>query len=269
MSAEPVHAVRALTEQLSRLPGVRTASELFAGHPPHPVDAVLQPLFRRGGLPRGEIVQVTGPHAFSLALASCAEASREQHWCAALGMGEPAVAGIADFGVDLSRFINLQTPPKDWLRVASILIEAFDILIVRPSFAPTPAERGRLAAKVRERRMSIVVLDEFPGSAERLRVDDLEWAGTARGTGRLERCTVTVRNPHTGAHVLLLPGASGQASREDAEAAPAFGPVRESASDREPESAQEPAPPVPVPLPVPSPAGRIAPEPSGWRIRGV
>jgi hypothetical protein len=209
MSAEAVHSTSALTEQLSRLPGVRTATELFSGYPPHPVDRPLQPLFRRGGLPRGEATQLTGAHAFSLALAACAAATREQQWCAVLGLGEPAVAGIADFGIELDRFVSLRTPPQDWLRVTSILVESFDILIVRPGFAMSPGERNRLLAKVRERRMSLMVLGELPGSGEQLAVRSTRWTGTCRGIGRLEQCTVEVHSPRTGTHSLLLPAASG------------------------------------------------------------
>lgn len=213
MSADPMHAISALTEQLTRLPGIRTASELSAGHPPYAVDAPLRPLFQRGGLPRGEIIAVTGEHSFSLALAACAAATREQLWCAVLGMGEPAVAGIADFGIDLSRFVNLRTPLQDWLRVTSILVESFDILIVRPGFTPTPGDRQRLLAKVRERRMTLITLDDFPGTGERLGVRDVHWEGTGRGAGRLEQCTVTIRGSRTGTHTLLLPASSGRAER--------------------------------------------------------
>ncbi|WP_101650177.1 porin [Brevibacterium ihuae] len=225
MSAEPAHSMSALTEQLTRLPGIRTASELFAGCPPHPVDAPLAPLFRRGGLPRGEIVAVTGEHAFSLALAACAAATREQLWCAALGMGEPAVAGVADLGIDLAHFVSLRTPAQDWLRVTSILVESFDILIVRPGFDASPGERQRLLAKVRERRMTLITLEDVPGAGERLRVGGLRWEGTDHGSGRLEQCTITVRAARTGTHTLLLPAASGRAERPAPARGPAMGPA--------------------------------------------
>ena len=131
MSAAPV------IEQLSRETGISTAAALFDKIPPHPVDPVLSPLFRRGGLPRGELVTVTGELSLSCGLATIAAATREQKWCAGIGLGEPSVSSIADLGVDLDHFVNLATPGEDWLRVASILIESFDIILVDPGFAPS------------------------------------------------------------------------------------------------------------------------------------
>ena len=52
MSAAPV------VEQLSREMGISTAAALFDQYP-HPIRWILcSPLFRRGGLPRGELVTV-------------------------------------------------------------------------------------------------------------------------------------------------------------------------------------------------------------------
>ncbi|MYM18961.1 porin [Brevibacterium sp. 5221] len=211
MSARPAADLQALTAQLSSLPGVRTGRELFAQRPAFPVSEVLGPLFARGGLPQGEIVQFTGPHALSLALASVARATREQHWAAAVGVGEPAVASVADFGVDLERFISLRTPGEDWLRVVSILVETFDIVIARPAFAPSAAQRARLAAKVRERRMTLISLGPFAGAAEQIATEPGQWTGTSAGWGRLRRCAVTATHPRTGAHRLLLPADTGAA----------------------------------------------------------
>ncbi|NNV10135.1 porin, partial [Geobacillus sp. MMMUD3] len=133
---------------LSREMGISTATSLFDGHPPRPVHPVLAPMFRRGGLPRGEIVSFTGGQSLTCALAAIAASTQEQKWCAGIGLGEPAVSSIADLGIDLGHFVNLATPPQDWLRVASILIESFDILLIDPAYLPSPGERARLLAKV-------------------------------------------------------------------------------------------------------------------------
>ncbi len=108
MSAAP------LIEQLSREMGISTATSLFDGHPPRPVHPVLAPMFRRGGLPRGEIVSFTGGQSLTCALAAIAASTQEQKWCAGIGLGEPAVSSIADLGIDLGHFVNLATPPQDW-----------------------------------------------------------------------------------------------------------------------------------------------------------
>ena len=202
MSAVP------LVEQLSREMGISTATALFDGHQPRPVDPVLAPIFRRGGLPRGEIVTLTGGQSLSCALATIAAATQEQKWCAGIGLGEPAVSSIADLGVDLDHFVNLATPAEDWLRVASILIESFDILIVDPGFRPSAGERARLLAKVRERKISLISLEPMPGSTEQIEITDTQWSGTGHGHGRLRSCLVTARS-QTGIHRFLLPGPEG------------------------------------------------------------
>lgn len=188
--------------------GISTASSLFDGHPPRPVHPVLAPLFRRDGLPRGEIVSLTGGQSLSCALATIAESTREQKWCAGIGLGEPAVSSIADLGVDLDHFVNLVTPPQDWLRVASILIESFDILLVDPAYQPSAGERARLLAKVRERKMSFISLTPLQGSTEQIEITDVHWSGTDHGHGRLRSCLVEARS-QTGVHRFLLPGPEG------------------------------------------------------------
>jgi hypothetical protein len=202
MSAAPV------VQQLSREMGISTATALLDRIPPHPVDPVLSPLFRRGGLPRGELVTVTGELSLSCALATIAAATREQKWCAGIGLGEPAVSSIADLGVDLDHFVNLATPGEDWLRVASILIESFDIILVDPGFAPSAKERARLLAKIRERRMSLISLRPLSGSTEQIAITDAHWSGAERGRGRLRSCLVRARS-QTGTHRFLLPGPTG------------------------------------------------------------
>ncbi|MGC2941593.1 porin [Brevibacterium sp. FAM 24638] len=202
MSAAPV------IEQLGRETGISTAAALFDKTPPHPVDPVLSPLFRRGGLPRGELVTVTGELSLSCGLATVAAATREQKWCAGIGLDEPSVSSIVDLGVDLDHFVNLATPGEDWLRVASILIESFDIILVDPGFAPSASERARLLAKIRERRMSLISLRPLSGSTEQIEITDTRWSGAEHGRGRLQSCLVRARS-QTGTHRFLLPGPSG------------------------------------------------------------
>ena len=118
------------------------------------------------------------------------------------------MSSIADLGVDLDHFVNLATPGEDWLRVASILIESFDIILVDPGFAPSASERARLLAKIRERRMSLISLRPMSGSTEQIEITDTRWSGAEHGRGRLQSCLVRARS-QTGTHRFLLPGPSG------------------------------------------------------------
>ena len=246
--------------------GISTAAALFDGIPPHPVDSVLSPMFRRGGLPRGELVTFTGGQSLSCALATIAAATKERKWCAGIGLGEPAVASIADLGVDLDHFVNLATPSEDWLRVVSILIESFDILLVDPGFLPSASERARLLAKIRERRISLISLRPMSGSTEQIEITDTQWSGTSHGHGRLRSCLVRARS-QTGIHRFLLPGPTGTpAEAPSVTQAPVVTPVHMTAGA----GAAEPVPAgtsahVPAGASVAVPAGTSAGVPAGTR----
>ncbi len=208
-----VHAVPAALAQLRRLPGVSTARDLADAKPAFPVVSALRSVFPTG-LPRGEVTEIVGPQALSLALAAVARLSAEDHWTAAVGVGEPAVQAIADYGISLSRFARVEVDARDWLRAVSILVESFSAIIVRPGFSLTPTEQARLRAKVRERRMSLLVVGSSrqpKGTADRtVSVSAPRWAGLAQGTGALSECAVTVDRDRERVH-LLLPGSSGRA----------------------------------------------------------
>lgn len=199
-------------QALRNLPGVHTARELSRPHPVYPVAGALEPVFAHAGLARGQAAGMTGRHALTLGLAAAATATQEGSWCATVGVGEPAVAACRDLGIDLDHYVNVLVSGADWLRAVSILVESVDIVIARPPFRLTDSERRRLLAKVRERRMSLVILGQMPGTAESLTADPQHWHGTAHGTGRLLECRVQVHNPHTGTHQLLLPGPNGRAA---------------------------------------------------------
>lgn len=208
-----VHAVPAALAQLRRLPGVSTARDLADAKPAFPVVSALRSVFPTG-LPRGEVTEIVGPQALSLALAAVARLSAEDHWAAAVGVGEPAVQAIADYGVSLSRFASVEVDARDWLRAVSILVESFSAIIVRPGFSLTPIEQARLRAKVRERSMSLLVVGSSrqpKGTADRtVSVSAPRWVGLAQGAGMLSECAVTVDRGRERVQ-LLLPGASGRA----------------------------------------------------------
>lgn len=218
-AADAVADARALTQKLSRSLGIPTATTLIDRARPRPVGSALQGLFARGGLPPGEVVSIDGRAVLSLALACCAETTRDGGWCAGIGLGAPAAAAMQDMGVDLSRFVRLDTPAQDWMRVTSILLESFDVLVVAPGFSASAGDRARIAAKLRDSRATLILLNgagavkdrgsAFPGSSERLTVLEESWEGTDSGTGRLRSRTLRLRSAHTGEHTLVLPDPRG------------------------------------------------------------
>lgn len=191
-------------DRLRRIPGVRTAGELTRSV--LPVTPEIAPVLSHGGLPRKEIVTIQGSPAFSLALALSANATQEHHWCASIGVGTPAVAGLRDFNIDLEHFVNVSVDPTDWLHALSILIDTFAIVITRP-LRLTPTQVSRLYAKVREKDMTLLCMGSFPHAGERLTVGQATWDGIDHGAGCLHSCRVRVVNPATGVHTVTLPNA--------------------------------------------------------------
>ena len=241
-SAQAVEDARALSQRLSQSLGIPTATSLIDRAQPRPVSPALSRLFVRGGLPRGEVVQVNGRSGLSLALACCAQTTQDGGWCAGIGLGEPAASAMRDLGVHLPRFVCLDTPAQDWMRVASILIESFDVLVVDPGFDAAAGERARIAAKLRDSQATLILLGRarssashspaprssiphasvrrssapsFPGSTEHLSVLSETWEGTHAGTGRLRRRTLQVHSARTGEHTLFLPDPQGSVTAQD------------------------------------------------------
>ncbi|MCQ9366759.1 hypothetical protein NQ038_09540 [Brevibacterium sp. 50QC2O2] len=219
---------------LSSLPGIGYAATLT--RPTFPVTGVLQRLFAHGGLPRGGILTISGPHALLLALATAAGATAQGTWCATLNIGSTSTRTILDLGIDSDHFVDVQVPPGDWLRATSILLESIDILITRVPFHLTGGEEQRLAARVRERSAGLVLLTPAPGThagphrparqggrpADRdsLTVSGCHWTGLGQGCGRLREARITVDNPTTGRHSLLLPDHHGRAGATHAPETP-------------------------------------------------
>ena len=241
-SAQAVEDARALSQRLSRSLGIPTASSLVDRVQPRAVSPALSRLFARGGLPRGEVVQVSGRSGLSLALACCALTTQDGGWCAGIGLGEPAASAMRDLGVHLPRFVCLDTPAQDWMRVASILIESFNVILVDPGFDAAAGERARIAAKLRDSQATLILLGRtrssaprlsaphasaphtsvrrssapsFPGSTEHLTVLSEASEGTHAGTGRLRRRVLQVHSARTGEHTLILPDPQGSVAVQD------------------------------------------------------
>ncbi len=129
------------------------------------VDA-LGALFPGGGLRRGSTVTVDGTApgsgATSLLLSLLAGPSGEGAWCAVVGLPELGLAAAAEIGIRLFRLALVPTPGPSWPTVSAALLDACDLVAVRPPVRVRPMEARRLAARTRERGSVLVVI---PGRA--------------------------------------------------------------------------------------------------------
>jgi hypothetical protein len=154
-----------------------------------PLDAVLPE-----GLRRGSTVSVT--NSVSLLLALLGGPSAAGAWCATVGLPAISAEAAAEYGIDLARLAIVATPGAGWLTAVGALLDAVDVVVVRPPAQVSDGDLRRLAARARGRD---AVLVPYLGGRPRWPRADLElaahteqWTGLGAGHGRLHARQVTV-----------------------------------------------------------------------------
>ena len=193
------------------------------------VPEALAPLFPDGGLRRGSTVMIQpgpAPGATTLALAVAVAASQTGSWCAAVGLPTLGLVMAAGLGVCLERLALVPDPGSRWPVVAAALVDAVDLVVLRPSGRCQPGDARRLAARARERGAVLIPVGPgWPGGADlRLTVLAGVWEGLGQGHGNLRTRMALVAAEGRGAAArerrvrLWLPGPSGTVERYDGEA---------------------------------------------------
>jgi hypothetical protein len=159
------------------------------------------------GLRRGSVVGVDGPAGagvVSLALALVAAASAAGSWVGFVGFGARWGAPIgwvaaAEVGLDLDRVAVVADPGREWPVVAGALLDALDVVVIRPpprrsGGSVRLADARRLTARARERAAVLVVVgDGWPeGPDARLTATGSRWSGLGAGHGVLTARTIDV-----------------------------------------------------------------------------
>lgn len=163
-----------------------------------PVPEVLAPLLPHGGLMRGTLVVTAGPAASSLALSLLAPTSTSGGWVAVVGLPRLGLVAAAELGVDLSRVLLIEEPDHGtWPTVVDALLDAMEIVVVRP---PVPVGAGvqrRLMARARDRGSVLLQAGGRPerwAQAPDLVIDSTgaTWSGLGSGHGLLDQRRLTV-----------------------------------------------------------------------------
>jgi hypothetical protein len=219
-SAERAVSRTGVARELGRV-AARAAPVSLSAAQVLPVLSPLEGLLPEGGLRRGSVVGVTGPAgATSLALALVAGASVTGSWCAVVGVPSLGVAAAAELGLALERLALVPFPAAQWATVTAALLDALDVVVVRPARPVRPADARRLAARARERGSVLVPLAAGPpawpeGLDLRLRAVGATWHGLGSGHGHLRARRVEVVASGRGAAArerrvaLWLPGPGG------------------------------------------------------------
>jgi len=224
----------ATVEGLGHLAGVagRARPLVLAEDRLLPVAAPLDAMLPGGGLRRGTTVVVE--RGVSLLLAILAAPTSSGRWGAVVGLPDLGLAAAHEAGVELGRLALVPDPGAQWAAVTAALIDAIDVIAVRPPPRLREADARRLAARARERGAVLVPVGSWIEGAEvRLRIEAGEWRGLAAGHGHLQRRVAEVVATGRGAAArgqrrsCWLPGPSGRMEALEPEVAGAVGEVEE------------------------------------------
>lgn len=136
-----------------------------------------------GGLRCGAVYSVDDSH--TLALAMLAGASAAGSWCAVVGVPDLGLESAASFGIDPGRLVLVPRPGAKWLTVTAALADVLSLVVTRVPTRVLPADAARLAARLRQRGSTLVVLGEWAGCEARLSLAENRWSGLGSGHGHL------------------------------------------------------------------------------------
>jgi len=155
-----------------------------------PVLPALAELLPSGGLARGSVVVVDRPGLLCLALVAAASAAGA--WCGVAGIPDLGVAAAAGLGAEPARLMLVAHPGPGWPQVVTSMLEACEVVVVRPPARPPAQIRRRLEGVLRRGGGVLVAAGEWEGAPVRLRVARRSWAGIGDGYGSLRACRAEV-----------------------------------------------------------------------------
>jgi hypothetical protein len=115
-------------------------------------------------------------------------------WAAVVAMPDLGLEAAAGMGVDLGRFALVPDPGTNWAAVVAVLLDALDLVVVRPPRHCRLGDARRLAVRARERRSILVVAgSSWPDPPDlEFRADVGDWEGLGTGAGTLRRRPATI-----------------------------------------------------------------------------
>ncbi|HEV7951607.1 MAG TPA: hypothetical protein VGP24_17735 [Glaciihabitans sp.] len=155
--------------------------------PTHPAIAGLLP---GGGLKQGSTYSVD--QSATLLMALLAGPSAAGTWCGVVGIPEFGIEAAASFGVDLDRLVLVPHPGDEWLTVTAAIADVMSVVVTRPPRRATDTSLARLAARMRQRGSTLLVLGSWPQSEAMLSLSGSTWSGLGDGHGHLTARQVTV-----------------------------------------------------------------------------
>jgi hypothetical protein len=155
--------------------------------PTHPAIAQLLP---GGSLRQGAVYSVA--HSATLIMALLAGPSAAGSWCGVVGVPEFGIEAAGSFGIDLERLVLVPDPGDQWLAVTAAVADVMGVVVLRPPKRASDGNLSRLAARLRQRGSTLIVLGSWPQSEAMLSLSESEWSGIGVGHGHLAARQVTV-----------------------------------------------------------------------------
>jgi hypothetical protein len=176
-----------IAELRSRIGAMQATKLDSRSLPTHPAIGQLLP---GGSLKQGAAYSVD--RSMTLLMALLAGPSAAGSWCGVVGVPEFGVEAAARFGIDLERLVLVPQPGDQWLAVTAAVADVMSVVVTRPPRTASDGSVARLAARLRQRGATLLVLGSWPQSEAMLSLSDSEWSGIGNGHGHLEARQVTV-----------------------------------------------------------------------------
>jgi hypothetical protein len=219
-----VRAVEGLKTGNAVSPATASDPAVWPGAGVLPVLPALAGLLPGGGLARGSVLAVDQPGLLCLALVAGASAAGA--WCGVAGVPSLGVVAAAGMGAEPTRLMLVPEPGPGWPQVVASMLEACEVVVIRPPAPPTSQDRRRLEGVLRRGGGVLIAAGGWDGAPVRLRVTQRSWAGIGDGYGSLRGCRAEVVAEGRGAAArprrqwLWLPGPDGTVTADET-AAPA------------------------------------------------
>ena len=173
-----------LQDRIRQMQGTRLETRSL---PTHPAIASLLP---GGALQQGGAYSVE--RSSTLIMALLAGPSAAGSWCGVVGMPEFGVEAAAGYGIDLERLVLVPHPGDQWLQVTAAIADVMTVVVTRPPKQASDGQVARLAARLRQRGATLIVLGAWPQTEAMLSITDSNWSGIGHGHGHLTAREVTV-----------------------------------------------------------------------------
>jgi len=176
--------VNELRSRISEMQATKLDSRSIPTHPS------IGGLLPGGSLRQGAAYSVD--RSMTLLMALLAGPSAAGSWCGVVGVPEFGIEAAERFGIDLERLVLVPNPGDQWLAVTAAVADVMGVVAIRPPKRASDASVARLAARLRQRGATLLVLGPWPQSEAMLSLSDSSWTGIGQGHGHLEAREVTV-----------------------------------------------------------------------------